>query len=174
MREMPLPRPISRDPLLEHDLLDPAHSLHFRDAGVGDAVHVPLEERHLVFGSQVPVVGHALVVVVRHEVEDVLFQVRAGADDRVNLARTDHGRERDPELRRGHRACKRHEHLAARLDVVLEGLRGIEERRRVEMPEVARNVPRHRPLRPRQGRIACFWKVLSRICAHFDGFEALR
>ena len=56
---------------------------------------------------QIAVMRHALVVRVRHQVEDVLLEVGAGAADRVHLARADHLGERDAELRRAHRAGER-------------------------------------------------------------------
>ena len=81
VREVALAGPVGGDPLLEHRRLDPPHRLFLGDAGVGDAVHVPLEQRLLVGRRQVAVVRHALVVVVRDEVEDVLLEVGAGAAD---------------------------------------------------------------------------------------------
>ena len=49
-----------------------------------------------VSGSQVAVVRNALVVIVRDEVENVLFQIRAGAADGVNFVLPDHLGKRKP------------------------------------------------------------------------------
>jgi hypothetical protein len=75
---------------------------------------VALEQRLLVGGRQVAVIRHALVVIVRDEIEDVLLEIRAGAADGVDLVLPDHFRQREAEFRRAHRAGQRHEHLARR------------------------------------------------------------
>ena len=43
-------------------------------------------------------------MVVRDEIENILFEVRAGGADPVNFVLPDHFREREPQLRRAHRA----------------------------------------------------------------------
>jgi hypothetical protein len=65
--------------------LDAADRLLFGNAGVGHPVQVAVQQGLLVIRRQVAVVGHALVVFVRDQVEDVLFQVGAGAADRADL-----------------------------------------------------------------------------------------
>jgi hypothetical protein len=112
---------------------------HFGDAGIGHAVHMPLEQGLLVGGRQVAVIRHALVVVVRDEVEDVLLEVGAGAADAVDLVLPDHFRERQAELGGAHRARERDEHLAALGQVRLIRLGGVEQRGGVEMAVVMGN-----------------------------------
>jgi hypothetical protein len=49
---------------------------------------------------------------VRDEVKNIFLQIRAGADDGVDLVLADHLGERDAEFGRGHRTGERDEHLA--------------------------------------------------------------
>ena len=56
---------------------------------------------------------HALVVIVGDEIVDILFEIRAGAADRVDFVLADHFRERQAKLGGAHGAGKRHKHLAA-------------------------------------------------------------
>ena len=74
----------------EHRRLDAPHRLVLGDARVGDAIEVPLEQALLVGRREVAVVRHALVVIVRDEVEDVLLEVGPGAADAGHLALPDH------------------------------------------------------------------------------------
>ncbi len=139
-----LARAVGRDPLLEHRLLDPPHRLHLRDAGVGHAIHVPGEQLLLVLRRQLPVMRHALVVVVRDEIENILLEVRAGADDQVHLVAPDHLRERDAELGGRHRARERHQHFAAGGEMRLVTLRGVEQRGGVKVAIILRDEFRDR------------------------------
>ena len=100
------------------------------------------EERVLVFRAQLAVVGHALVVTVSHEVEDVFFEVRAGATDDVDFLLPDHLRERSSELGGAHRAGEGHHHLATGVEQLFIGARRVDQRRRVEVAEVLLEVPR--------------------------------
>jgi hypothetical protein len=133
VREQALADLVRAHPLGEHRVLDAPHRLHLGDAGVGDAVHVPVEQRLLVLGRQLPVVRHALVVVVGDQVEHVLLEVRAGAADRVDLALADHLREADPELRRAHRPTQGHEHLPAARQVPVVALGCVDQGGRIKM-----------------------------------------
>ena len=83
--------------------------------------------------------GHARVVCVRHEVHDILFQVGAGARNRVNLVLANHFRQALSQLRRTHGASERDHHLATRRQVSLVALGGVFHDRRVEMVVVARH-----------------------------------
>ena len=74
-----------------------------------------------VRGGELPVMGDALVVIVRHQVEDVFFEVRSRAADDVDLVPADHLRERAPELRRAHRPRESDHHLGAALELFLVG-----------------------------------------------------
>ena len=86
------PASSAAQPFLEDDALDAAHRFFFRNAGVGDAVQMPIEQRLLVGRRQIAIVRHPLVVVVRDEIEDVFFEIGAGAADRVNLAAAESSR----------------------------------------------------------------------------------
>ncbi len=108
---------VGSDPFLEHRGLDAAHGFHFGNAGVGHAIHVAVEQRLLVAGREIAVVRNALVVIVRDEVEDVFFQIRAGAADGVDLVLTNHLGERATDLGGAHRTGDRDEHLAAIFEV---------------------------------------------------------
>ena len=139
MREIPLAPAVRPGPLVEHGALDAPDRLLFGDAGVGDAVEVPVEQRLLVVRRQVAVVGNAHVVVVRHQVEEVLFEVRAGAADAVDLALADHLGQRQAQLGRAHGAGEGHEHVAAAVQVRHVGVGGINEGGTVEVPEMVVN-----------------------------------
>ena len=133
VREEALAGLVGADPFLEHFVLDAAHGLHLGDAGVGDAVHVAGEQLGFVGGGEVAVVGHALVEVVRDEVEDVFFEIRAGAADAVNLVLADHFGERKAELGCAHGAADGDEHFSAGGEVLVVGFGGVDEGGSVEM-----------------------------------------
>ena len=71
--------------------------------------------------------------IMRNQIEHILFEVRASAADSVNLVLTDHLGERESKLSRTHRATDRDEHLAAVGKQFVVSIRGIDERRSVEM-----------------------------------------
>ena len=146
MREIPFAGAVGGDPFREHGLLDAPHGFHLRNAGVRHPVHVAREEPLLVAVRQLPVARDALIIIVRHEIEHVLFKVGSGADNRMDLILPDHLGERDAEFGGRHGPRQRDEHLASRLQVILVGLGGINQRRRIEMPVVARDEPGNRPL----------------------------
>ena len=156
VREAALARAVGPDPLGQHRGLDAAHRLRLRDAGVRHAVHVAVEQRLLLARRQVAVVRHALVMVVRDQVEDVLLQVRARADHGVDLVASDHLGQRDAELGGRHGPGQRHQHLPARAQMRVVGPGRIHERGCVEVAVVPRDEPRHRPLGSRQGGIDVF------------------
>ncbi len=136
MREETLACLIGANPFLQHGGLDAAHGLHLGDAGIGDAIHVALQQGFLVSGSEVAVVGHALVVVVRDEIEDILFQIRAGTADRSHLVLADHLGQRQTQFRRTHGPGERDEHLAATGEVGLITLGRIDQRGGIEVTVV--------------------------------------
>jgi hypothetical protein len=92
-------------------------------------------------------------MVVGDEVEDVLLEVGARADDRMDLVAADHLGQRETELGGGHRPGEGDEHLAPGLEVRLVALGGIEERGGIEMPVMPGDEARDRPLAGRQGGI---------------------
>ncbi len=102
--KVPLARAVGPLPQIEQHVLHPAHRLFLGDAGVGDPVEVAVEQRLFVGPREVAVVGDADVVVVRHQIEDVLLEVGAGAADAVDLALADHLGQRQPDLGGGHGA----------------------------------------------------------------------
>jgi len=104
-------------PVAQHRLLDASHRFAFGDARVGHAVHVALEQRLLILSGQMPVVGHALVGVVRDEVEDVFLEVCAGATDRVHLVPADHLGQGKAELGCRHRPRQCDEHRPAAFEM---------------------------------------------------------
>ena len=101
----------------EHEAMRRIESIVLRNARVGDAVHVSIEQALFVLRAQVAVMRHALVVRVGDEVEDIFFQVGTRAADRMHFAGADHLRERDAELRRAHGPGHRQQHRAAAVDV---------------------------------------------------------
>ncbi len=127
-------------PHLEHGLLHAAHGLHLGDAGVRHAVHVAVQEGLLVLGRQVAVVGHALVEVMGHQVEDVLLQVGPGADDEVDLVLADHLGEGEAQLRGAHGPAQGHHHLAALLQEHPVALGGVHQGGGVEVAEVVLHI----------------------------------
>ena len=69
--------------------------------------------------------GDALVEIVGDEIEDVLFEVGAGADDAVNFSLADHFSEGNAQLGRAHGASEGHEHDTALIEVAGVGFRGV-------------------------------------------------
>ena len=96
VREKPLATRVGVHPFLEDHILDPPHRLHFRDARVGHTVHVAVQQRLLVRRSEVAIIRQALVKIMRHEIENILFEVRSCADDSVDFPLPDHLGEREP------------------------------------------------------------------------------
>ena len=74
---------------------------------------------------------------MRHQVEDVLLQIGAGAADGVNLPLANHLGERHAEFGRAHGAGQRHEHLPAVAEVLLISNGRLHERPGVEVPVIA-------------------------------------
>gem|GEM_PF-6887510 len=156
VRKITFARPVGSDPLLQHDFLDPPHGFHFGNAGVGHAIHVPVQQILFVVGRQVPVVRHPLVIIMGHEIENILLQVRTRADNRVDLVAPDHLRERNTQFRRRHGAGQRDQHLSARLEVTFITLRRIQQGGRVEVAVVCGDKSGDRSLRFRESRVQVF------------------
>ncbi len=132
----PLARAVGPLPQIEQHVLHAAHRLFFGDAGVGDPVEVTVEQRLFIGASEVAVVGDADVVVVRHQIEDVLLEVGAGAADAVDLSLADHFGQRQPDLGGGHGARQRQEHPAAVVDVLDIAPGGVDQSGGVEVAVV--------------------------------------
>ncbi len=75
MRKESLASLVGAYPFLQHLVLDAPHRLHLRNAGVGDAVHVPIQQLSLVRRSQIAVVRHALIEVMRHQIENIFLRL---------------------------------------------------------------------------------------------------
>ena len=73
---------------------------------------------------------------MRDEIENVLLQIRAGAGDEMHLVLADHFGERQAEFGGAHRAAERDHHLAAAVEMRDVALRGVHERRGVEVAVV--------------------------------------
>jgi len=127
---------VGGEPLLQHDALDAPHRFLLGNAGVRDAVEMPIEQCLLVARREITVVRNALVVCVCDQVEEVFLEIGAGAADGVHFLLPDHFRERDAELGRAHRATQGDQHLPARVDMTAVRVRGVNERRGVEMAEM--------------------------------------
>ncbi len=96
-------------------------------------------------GRQMPVMRHALVIIMRHQVEHVLLQIRAGAGDEMHLVAANHLGQGQPEFGGAHGAREANHHAAAGVQMGAVGPRGVHERRGVEMPEVFLNEIGNRP-----------------------------
>jgi hypothetical protein len=118
----------------EHLLLDGTKRLVFWNARVGDAIEARVFEFFLLLGRQISPVGNPPVVVMCDEIEDILFEVRAGTTDSVYGIATNHLGERQTEFRRAHRARERDEHFAATLDVPNIPIGSVPDAASVEMP----------------------------------------
>jgi hypothetical protein len=104
--------------------------------GVGDPVELPVEECLLVGRCQVAVVGDPDVVVVGHQVEQVLLEVGAGAADGVHLALPDHLGQGQAELGGGHGAGQGDQHAPVIVEELLVGAGGVDQGGGVEVAVV--------------------------------------
>ncbi len=102
------------------------------------------KEFGLVCRGQVAVVGDTLVVVVRHEVEEILLEVGTGAADGVDLFLADHLGQRQAQLGGAHGAGQGHEHPAAVVEEGLVSVGGVDQGRGVEVAEVVAQEGRDR------------------------------
>ena len=115
------------------------HGGLFRNAGVGHSIEGPAEE--ILFGlrGQVSIVGDAEILVVRHQVEEILLQVGSGATDGVDLFLPNHLRQADPDLGGAHGPGQGHQHAAPRCDEFPVPVSRIGQGRRIEVAEVTSN-----------------------------------
>ena len=136
MRQKALAAAVGVVPFLHHNALDAPHGLFFGNARVGHAIQMALEQFHFFGRRELPVIGNALVMIVRYEVVDVFFEVRARAADSVHFVLPDHFRERYPQLGGAHRARERNQHLPARGQMAGVSFRRVHHRGRVEVTEM--------------------------------------
>jgi hypothetical protein len=144
VREITLTLFVGVGPDFEHGFFHAAHRFAFRNAGVRHAVHVAIEQRLFVFRRQRAIARHAFVIIMRDEIENILFQIRAGAGDEMHLVLPDHFGERKAEFRRAHRAAERDHHLAAGVEVRDVAARGVHERRGIEVAVMVLDESRNR------------------------------
>ena len=147
MREKTLSLGIGGHPFLENHILNTAHGFHFRNAGIRNAIHVACKQSLLISRSKVAVVRNALVKIMRHQIEDVLLEVRSRANDAMDFSLTNHLREGNSQLSRAHCPGKRHEHDSALIQMAGISLGGILERCGVKMTIVEIDELRNRTLR---------------------------
>ena len=133
VREIALARGIGGHPFLEDGFLEPPHGLHFGDASVGHAIHVTIEQGLFVSGREIAIVRNAFVVVVGHQIEDVLFEIGAGAGNDGDFVAADHFGEGEPEFPGAHRPGERDEHFAAVVDELAVTVGRIDQRGGVEV-----------------------------------------
>ena len=130
---------IAGDPFLQHGFFDPPHGFHFGNAGIGDAVHMAVQKGHFIRSSQITIVGHTLVVVVRDQIEDILFKIGAGAADRMNLVLPYHLRQREAQLSGAHSPRDRHKHAPSLFEMSRIGVGRILQCGGIEMAVVVFN-----------------------------------
>ena len=82
--------------------LEDSKRLFLGNAGVGDAVQPRGFEFLLILRAQVAPIRDAPVMLVGDQVENVFFQVRPRAGDRVDLVPPDHLRQGTAQFGRGH------------------------------------------------------------------------
>ena len=136
VREVALPGLVGGRPLVENRLLDATDRFRFRNACIRDAVEVLFQQLLLVLRREIAIVRHALVVIVRHQIVNVLFEIRAGTSDRVHLVLPDHLGQRQPQLRRAHRAGERDHHLVPGFEMAHIAIGCVDERGCVEVAVV--------------------------------------
>ena len=149
VREEPLAFLVRRGPMLEHDPLDAPHRLFFGNAGVGHAIHVPVEKRLLVGRRQIAIVRHALVMECATRlktsssrfapVQQMAWTFFARIISAIEM----------PQFGRAHGAGDREEHLSSALQVPAVALGGVLECGGVEMQEMAIDEARNRACRHR-------------------------
>lgn len=126
-------------PEIQHGKLYAPHRFFLGNAGVGHTVHVPGEQFLFHLRCQVAVARHAFVIIVRDEVENILFKICARAGDGVHFVLSNHLGKGKPEFRRAHGSCERHEHAATAVEQGLISPGSVHEGRAVEMPVMMRN-----------------------------------
>ena len=122
VREMPLTLRLRLLPECQHGVFNTSHGFLFGNAGVGYAIEMAIEQRLFVSRSEVAIMRHALVVVVRHQIEHIFLEIRSGAGDGVDFILPNHLGQRQPQLGRAHRACERHKHFSATGQLRVVGL----------------------------------------------------
>ena len=114
-------------------VFETAECLFFRDTCIGHPVHVVVQKFFLLLRGEITVVRNPVVVVVSHQVHDILFKVVCRARNDVNLVLTDHFRQGKSEFCRTHGACHGQHHLSTLVDVFVVSLCSIYESCGVEM-----------------------------------------
>src|SRR5581483_6026563 len=97
---------------------DAAKGAVFRNARVRHSVEPFIEQFLLLLCRQLAIMRNANVLIVRHQVEDVLFEIGTGAADCMNFVLSDHLSQRNAELSSAHRPSHGEHHLATLLQVL--------------------------------------------------------
>ena len=117
-----------------HDVvLDLPERFLFRNAGIRYAVQAFLQQFPLFLGRKVAPVRDPLVVRVRHQVHDILFQVGTRAGDDVYLTCADDLRQGNTQFSGTHGTSEGDHHLATFSQVCLITFCCIHHRSRVEV-----------------------------------------
>jgi len=124
-------------PELQDVALDAAHGFFFGDAGIGDAIEAFFAESQLFVVGEIAILGHAAVVIVGDEIEDVFFEIGAGGANGVDLVLANHFGERDAEFGGAHGAGHGQKHFSALIEVAAIGFGGVHDDGGVEVAEVA-------------------------------------
>ena len=143
-------------PVLQHLALDAPHGFFFGNARIGHAIQAALAQRQLFVIGQIAVVGNPAVVMVRDEIENVLFQVGARGANGVHFFLADHLCKRQSEFRGAHRAGHGQQHFSSLLQVAAISFGGIDEDGGIEVPVVVLDELWHAHLRG-----LCFQSVTS-------------
>jgi hypothetical protein len=123
-----------RNPVVDDQAFDPPDGFLFGNAGIGHAIQMTLEKPFFLLGTELTVVGKALVFGARDQIEKVLLQIRAGAGDSVDFVLTNHFGQRNAELGRAHRPGESDHHFSAAVKVRDVSVGGIFDHRGVEVP----------------------------------------
>ena len=123
-----------QNPLVDDNSFDPANGLFLWNAGIGHAIEMAAEKLFFLLGTELAIIGQALVFCARDKIEKVFFQIRAGAGDGVNFVLTNHLGQRNAELGGAHRAGESDHHFAATAKVRDVSIGGIFDHRGVEVP----------------------------------------
>ena len=123
-----------------------AESFLFRDAGIRYTVVVVVQQFLLLFGGEVAVAGHTVIVAVGHQVHDVFLQVVCTAANEGDFILTDHFCQGEAQFCGGHGTGHGQEHFATLVQEIFIGLCSVYQGCGIEMTVVMGNELRDRSL----------------------------
>ena len=85
MRIKPLVFAVLVHPMAQHSRFDPPHRLSLGDARVRDAIHVTIQQRLLVFGSELPVMRHLFVMGAQRVLAEIIPQISPHGVDVIGI-----------------------------------------------------------------------------------------